>query len=274
VASIVAVVADLHVNSKMGLAPPIFELDGGGAVSNNKTREWIWNCWLDYWGKVKEAKEHLGADVYAVFNGDLVDVNTHSGYGLISPNENDLLKNTMTTLQPALEVADYKFVVRGTEAHAGGASWLEEQLARLIGAERDVETGDWSWHWLQMVVGGVNLGFAHHPATNSTRPWTHGAAAIRMAQMIKEEYFSSPELCPRLVTYGHFHHDEDSFDNSNPVRVIYLPSWTGMTGYDSRCGRAHQIPKIGGNLIYVSDERYTVKKFRYVPKRRSAWVPE
>lgn len=269
VPSIVVVVADLHINCTMALCPPVFELDGGGKYYQNNTQKWIWKSWLDFVGRVKQAKKHFGAEVYVVFNGDLVDVNTHSAYELISPNPADIIKATRVAIAPLIALGDYNFIVRGTEAHTGGAAWIEEQVAQLVGAEKDTNT--YSWWWLPMEINGVHLGFAHHPSTNSSRPWTRGNAASRQAQILMDEYFGE-ENYPQLVHYGHFHHDEDSWDN-HKIRVVYEAPWVATTGFDSRCGRASQRPKIGGNIIYLpGDGKYRVKKFRYQPARREPWT--
>lgn len=268
--SIVAFVTDLHINSTVALCPPQFHLDGGGVYYANPTQRWIWKCWKDFWGKVKTVKEHLGADVYSVFNGDLVDLNSHSGYESITRNEHDIIDNALTALLPALKVTDHSFVVRGTEAHSGGVGWFEEQIAKQIGAERDSFTKTNSWYWLPMKLNDVFLGFAHHPGTNSTRPWTSGNAANRKAMMLMDSYFGDGEF-PQLVTYGHFHHDEDSFDN-HAIRVIYTVPWIATTSFDSRCGRSEQRPKIGGNIYVLNDGKYKIRKIRYQPKRREPWI--
>jgi len=268
---ILAVNNDLHINSTIALCPEVFNRDDGGLYYPSPTQKWIWNSWLDFWGRVRKLKKKLRAPVYSVLNGDLVDVNSHSHYQIISLNEFDVIDNAIRAIKPALDVSDYTFVVRGTEAHVGGSSWFEEQIAKEIGAERDAKCNTHSWYWLEMELEKVGFGFAHQPCTNSFRRWTQGAAANRQAATLVYNYFGE-DWYPEVCCFGHFHHDEDSFDN-HPIRAIYLPPWAAHSSYDKRT-RAWEIPKIGGNIFVIEDGKYDLEKVRYRPKRRSPWRPK
>jgi hypothetical protein len=264
--SILVAVSDLHVNGTPALCPPIFERDGTGAYYPNKSQEWLWDCWLDFWTRVYRIKKRTNQKVIVVLVGDLVDINKHSKYQLISPNPSEILDATETVLLPALDTADSIYVIRGTEAHTGGVSWLEEQLAKNIGAESDEVAGTHSWYWLPLQVEGTRFGFAHHPGTNSTRPWTRGNAANRAAAMVMDAYYSDDER-PDVAVFGHVHHDEDSYDN-HPVRAMFLTPWALHTAFDARCGRAFTTPQVGGNIFVIHENDYDLHKIRYKPERR------
>lgn len=268
---ILAVNSDLHINSTVSLCPEIYYRDDGGRYYPSKTQKWIRDSWEDFWGRVKKLKKELNAEVYSVLNGDLVDINTHSHYQLISLNESDIISNSISAMEPALEISDCTFVVRGTEAHVGGTSWLEEEIAKQIGAEPDSGCGTKSWYWLEIDLGGVGFGFSHQPSTNSYRKWTTGSAANRQAATMVYNYFGE-DWVPDVCCFGHFHHDEDSHDN-HPIRVLYSPSWAAHTSYDERT-RAWEIPRIGGNIFVIEDGEYDLHKIRYRPKRREPWEPK
>jgi len=266
---IVPITSDLHFNCTVALSTPVVERDRAGTYHHSPTQAWLWASWLDYWDRVEKLKRKHRAKVVSVFNGDLVDMNTHSHYELISLNEDDVISGAIQTMEPGLDISDYHFVVRGTEAHTGGCSWVEEQLAKWTGAEPDEDTGTFSWYWLTMKLNGLGLGFAHQPCTNTIRRWTQGNAANRQAATLVHEFFGEEDH-PDLAFFGHFHHNEDSYDNY-PIRVIYLKSWVAHTSYDERT-RSWELPKIGGVILMIDDDGdYDIEKITYKPKRRAPW---
>ncbi len=138
---IVAVNADLHVNSTVGLLCPRFTLDDGGAYSSSKAQRWAWNHWLSYWKDVEAEKKRLNAPVIAVLNGDIADDNYHCTTQLVTRNKADIIHMVGETLRPCLDVADHVFITRGTEAHVGPNACLDELVAKDIGAEKESTGG-------------------------------------------------------------------------------------------------------------------------------------
>jgi hypothetical protein len=262
----------LHINSTRALCPREYLHDDGGIYYPSDTQRWILRSWLDYWRRVWTLKRELGAVVYGVVNGDAVDKNRHSGYQLISVNEQVIIDNALTVMIPFIQTCDYRFIVRGTEAHTGGVGWMEERIAKEIGAERDTAGGTASWLWLPLELHGYRFGFAHHPVSNSMRPWTQGNAANRSAATLVYEFFGE-SAWPEIVVFGHVHHDEDSYDN-HPIRAIYLPPWSVGNFFDARCGRAFQRPTVEGNIFVITPDDVDLTKVRYRPRRRPFWKAE
>ena len=127
--------SDHHINSQSGLCAPRVCFDGGGTYECNEKQFIIWKYWLDFCNRVGR----LQGDKVIVFNGDLFDFDPVS-LQRISNNPADILKIGEATLEPLLSLANYKFIVRGTEYHVGNAGYLEEIFAKRIGAEKCPET--------------------------------------------------------------------------------------------------------------------------------------
>ena len=72
-AVVIAVVSDIHAGSAVALAPPTVPLDDGGIYRASKAQCWLWDNWQDYWRQVDAARQREDAELYCVFNGDLVD---------------------------------------------------------------------------------------------------------------------------------------------------------------------------------------------------------
>ena len=177
--TIIAHVSDLHVNSSVALMPPLVRRDDGQVVSPSKSQEWLWDNWKDYWKLTALYKRETGAQVVGIINGDWCDINTHDKGGqLIEPkNRGVVIRSMFDAVAPLREVCDKIIVIRGTEAHTGGAGWIEDQAAEKIEAVENAEQCTHSWYYFKGEFDGVRITSTHHPGTNSTVPWTAGNEA-------------------------------------------------------------------------------------------------
>ena len=267
---IVAHVGDLHVNSAVALMPASVTRDDGQTVLPSKTQRWLWANWLDYWSKTAHYKQASGARVIGVINGDWGDVNRHSQFQLIEPVNTDTVIDMMVAVaEPMRRVCDDIVIVRGTEAHTGGAGWLEERAAKEIGATRNPNEGTASWYIWEAEVEGVRITSAHHPGTNATRPWTAGNEAGRRAAMDFYNYAGSGWL-PHLTLWGHYHHYADSHD-THPVRAIYNRAWQLKTAFVHRIGLGNNPEAIGGLWVFCKAGQYRVQVQAYPLPRPEPW---
>jgi len=268
VSVLLAAVGDLHIGSTVGLCPRHVELDDGGTYEASKSQRFLYECWLDYWQQVKDRKRKH-TRVVALLNGDLCDRNRYSQYQLVTINRAVIQRMMLDVLEPVLDIADAIIVVRGTEAHVGGSSEMEEWLAADIDAVGDDHFGTASWWCWEAALEGVNVVAAHHPGTNSGRPWTRGGGANRAAAIVMDNYYGETWQ-PDLAIFNHVHHNEDSFDN-HPVRAIFNRSFSLRTAYDHRSGRSLQASVIGGLIAEIKDGALEIDKLPYTLPRRSPW---
>lgn len=271
---LLAAVADLHTNSFTGLCPPVVTLDNAGTYRANKAQRIVWRAWCEFWDTVGAKAQELGTQVYAVLNGDLNDANVYDKTSLITRAEADIVKMSVAVLEPALEVADKIFIVRGTEAHVGKRASLEEEVAKDIGAVKDEVAGTYSWYWLPLSANGVLFDIAHHPQTVARRPWTWDAAANRSAYIIRSQYLDRGEKPPDVALRAHVH----KYGLSNgrlPPHFFYLPPWQLTTNYGHRLGAGSGIEPPGGLVFVCQDGQFTWKAERWLPRklglRRKPW---
>lgn len=271
-ATIIAHVGDLHVNSTVGLMPKRVTLDDGQTVIQSKSQRWLWERWLDFWAITATYKQKTQSKVIGVINGDWGDINKHSKFQLIETSNADTVIDMMIdAIQPMLSVCDDVVIVRGTEAHTGGVGWLENRAAKEIGAVYNENDGTHSWYVWEATIDGVNLMSAHHPGTNSTRPWTAGNDANRRAAMDVEYYFSSAWK-PALTLWGHYHHYADS-GKTHPIRAIYNRSFQLKTSFNYRIGQANNVSEIGGLWVFCKNGNFFVKDKKYELPRPKPWTP-
>lgn len=255
--TVVALVGDLHCNSTLGLCPPRVTLDDGGEYVASGPQRWIWRQWLAYWQAVAETpRERL----LVVLNGELGDTNYHPTTQLITRNDNDILQMSVTCLRPMLDIltdGDAVYVLRGTEAHSGPSSWVDEHVAADIGAVRASETVASHWR-LRISVEGVRFDIAHHPPGGGGRvPWTQQNYASSLAARVMFHAAAHNDKLPHLYIRGHLHRPYDSFE-AYAVRALGLPSWQLTTSYGHRI--AGDALPVGGVIVRCANGRYDLTK--------------
>lgn len=268
-ATLLAVAGDLHVNGTTALCPPTVELDDGGTYGASKAQLWIWQQWQDFWARAEQLKAQHNAECVTILTGELADDNYHNTSQLISKNIEDQARASLAALEPVQRIADRIYVTRGSEAHSGMNSSTDEKLAKAIGAIPDGE-GNYARWVFRGVVDGVRIDAAHHPGTGHARPWTKGADANRLAQMVMNPYVAAEMKVPHLAIRGHNHKSSDSAHN-HPTRAIILPSWQLPTSFAYRIGAGAFPLPIGGLLMIVENGRVLLEEQRFYDWPVSAW---
>ena len=126
----IIITSDQHINSTLALCPPRVQLDDGGTYIASPTQRWIWEMSNEFTEWAKDIAR--GYKPVAVFNGDLGELDTKKRTNqLISLNKATILNMITETLEPLTSWVDACYFIRGTPAHVGKSSWLEEVRRRL-----------------------------------------------------------------------------------------------------------------------------------------------
>lgn len=267
---LVAIVSDLHTNSTVGLSPPTVSLDDGGEYKHNAAQAWLWDKWRLFWDEIWQIGDREKLPVIAVLNGDALDGDHHNTPQIITRNPADQLAIAAAAIEPILRNASHLFVVRGTEAHVGKNAWLEEALAKDVGAiECPLGTHSW-WHLLAS-FGGVTFDIAHHPESVSRVPRARGADANRIAADTIYEYASTGDPLPQVVIRSHAHGKRDSGLN-HPVRAFLTPPWQLTTAFGHRLGAGGKVQEVGGLYFICRQGRYICDFITYRPGRAKPFV--
>jgi len=268
--TLLAVVSDMHANSKMGLCPRAVTLDNGGTYTPSRTQKAIFKAWTQYWEiLVKQVKKHK-AKLVVVFNGDAVDLNRHDGLDPICHNRTNIQDMLAELYVGIAERADELYIVKGTEAHTGAHAEMEDALARDLQAVPDDWERTFAWWWLQLEVEGVKFDITHHPSTSGRKEWTKGAAPSRTSTELALQYFERGEAVPDVAIRGHVHYFADSGTTRRP-RVFYSDAWKATDAFGHRLGSGGVARPIGGLWFVCKDGQYKVHRESWQPKRRKAW---
>ena len=263
--TILAVVGDLHINSTVGLVTPTINLDDGGTISSSKEQKFLWKRWLVFWDEIRKVGKSNKAKVITVFNGDMIDVPVkHKTLQFITHNENDVMDWAYDTIEPALDVSDKVYVIRGTAAHVKHSGGLEEKIAEDINAEKDKDTDSW-WH-LDLMCENVLYNISHHGRLGGMA-WTKGNSLNKLiGELIIDCQYRNRKV-PDVVLRSHMHQYARS-DDSYGVEVYAQPGWQLRTEF------VHRLAKVGeadiGGMYFINDKgSYTPVVKRYpLPVKR------
>lgn len=219
----ILVLADIHAASSKGLLPPDFQTFEGNVVKLNAMQEWLWMCWER---ANQFAEEVIDGEPFAlVLNGDLVEGIHHHTTEIVSPDIQDHFNAAIEILSPLAQRASKVFVVRGTEAHTKN---LEEGIAKVLGAEKDHQTNQFSSDRWTLDLNGVRHVFRHHIGTTVRR----GLAGTQLSANLAEEQveaINNGEPIPRVVCCAH-RHKFGQYQDGNGMLVV-SPPWQGLTRF-------------------------------------------
>lgn len=266
--TLVIVASDTHINSTVGLCPPLINLDDGGSYHSSRAQRWLWDCWLDMWDK---AGQYTDWRKVVIFNGDIGELDTmRRSYQLISPNKAVIQAMVIDALEPVLAVVDAVYIIRGTQAHTGKGAWLEEAIASDITVNVPNKTSA-SWYHLRATASGVRLDVAHH-ASMGGLPWTAPNSANKLAYIAMNYYREMGLPVPHLVIRSHNHRYATSGDNY-PVSAYFTPAWQLATEYAYRTGKELSIANIGALAFECEGGNYVPRRFDYpIKESRRLWA--
>lgn len=246
-------------------------LDDGQTYLPSKAQTWIWESWCEFWGTAFALAKDAKAETWCVYNGDLFEGSHHGTTQIISehPEPQAYVASRIFGVPLAFK-PKRTFVVRGTEAHVGPSGATEEFFAARVNAEKNADTGRWSWWHLLLEVHGCRLDFQHHPSTRGSLPWTRPQAAQRLAFRIWSEHALRNLPYPHLAFRSHLHVHADS-GNVYPTRAIITPAWQLKTSHAHRVA-SDSIADIGGVLVLIEPTgAYTVQNVFSLPTQVQPW---
>ena len=242
------VISDTHIMSTSGLCPEKIVLDDGSTHIPNKLQSLL-NKWFSEF--IEDAKRITwGHNRVLILNGDLGELDSkHRSSQIISTNASTVIKTIIETINPLVSFCDKVVVVRGTVAHTGKSSWVEEAIAhhyasKIIPQEEQV----YSHYHFKSEIDGIRYDVAHHARMGGMRHTAKGYAQ-RLALDTMDKYRDRGQEPPHIVLRSHNHRRADSGYNW-PTYVSMLPSWQFPTEFIYRIGAENDPVHIGGDIFF------------------------
>ncbi len=166
------------------------------------------------------------------------------------------------TIEPALDVSEKVFVVRGTAAHGRQGAVIEEKIAEDINAVQDGDRHSW-WE-LNLNCENVLYDITHHGKVGGMQ-WTKGNALNKLVGQLIIKYRN--RKIPDVAIRSHMHQYARS-DDSHGMVAYAMPAWQLFTEFTHRIG-AVEPADVGGMYFICEQGEYTPVVKRYpVPEAR------
>jgi len=251
----IVVVGDLHFGSAYGLLPPGFIDSTGAEIGQNTGQRYLWECWLDFCGRVKNCK----ADAVIV-NGDVVEgkQSKEGGLGLslrMMVDQKAAALIGLSILKASVPSGCKFYFVQGTAYHVGEHGDAEEDIAATLGGTQyySVGPGRLVREALWLDIDGVILESCH--AIGGTQGFYRATQLDREMQWSAMSGKDSTKGVPKadLLIRSHVHHFI-TLGHASKQGVI-CPCWQLQTKYARKNSLHRMLPDIGGVVIYVEPER-------------------
>ena len=271
--TLVAGFADTHSNSTVGLCPPVVNLDDGGTYRASDTQRAMWTAWMDYWSEMKaiQADRKIG-----VWNGDAGELDTkRRSYQIITANKATIEGIARQVLEPVLDVVDALIIMRGTKAHSGKSSWLEESIAQDIDCVIPNNSTAAAWWHFRGKIDKVRFDITHHQPMGGI-PRTEKSYIDRLTyDTIWRYIWEMNEKPPDLIWRAHQHRYVSTGDKWHndyfKVTGISMPGWQVKTEWIYRIGQENARVEVGGVWALCDNGKYTHDKLTYTVKPRRVW---
>ena len=265
----IIITSDQHINSTLALCPPRVQLDDGGSYIASPTQRWLWQMWNEYIEWARDAS--AGYKPIAVFNGDLGELDTKKRSNqLVSMNKATVLNMITEALEPLTSWVDANYFIRGTPAHVGKSSWLEEVAADYTNTVWQSK-GIKSHYQVRLNADKVRVDIAHHSNMGSLRRTAKNAANTLAHDTMEDYIFDLHAQIPNLVIRSHNHRWADSGDNFD-TRAVLIPCWAAANEYLFRLGKYNGRGDVGGVVVLCDNGEFEVRKFKREPKRGNVWA--
>jgi hypothetical protein len=257
-------ISDTHTNSTTGVCKPLIDLDEGGTFHPSRTQSWLYSSLISFVEQARSDTE--GYRRVVGFGGDIGELDAKQrSTQVITRNKATIQRMIIETMEPILSIADATLVMRGTPAHEGKSSWLEEWFAYDISAFKDEKSRTSSWWQFVGECNGVRLDLAHHarPPGRRTRK---GVGAVTLAGETMYDYRVEMKMePPHVLIRSHNHQRADSGENFD-VHVRYTRAWTSKTEYAYRIGCENALSDIGGLILFCEGaSTWQIKEYPFYP---------
>jgi hypothetical protein len=197
-----------------------------------------------------DMKAKTGASLVYVHLGDVTEGVKHKSHQRISEDEADHIALARIFLKPVAELADAIIAIRGTEAHAGIGSGLEE-AAFAPWADKVWRPEDWPFltqYRAFPVVNGVRFDLEHH-IQGAGRPWTKGGNISRRVVSALSEMVAMNAAQADYLFRGHVHIAHDAGDNPPGAHGVICRVWKSEGDAYSHRIASEFLPAIGSQYV-------------------------
>ena len=236
---ILAIMADQHAGSKLGLMPAgvvLMNEDGNPYVPNQGYTQAEF-LWPNYERTVFEVLEWANDDpITLIHDGDICQGDKHGD--LVSPLVIDQVVIALANLEPWLALGNIAEVclIEGTQAHDYTGGTAERLVVDMLSS---TVRASYAGHML-LDVGESLLDIAHHGPHPGGRAWLRGnPARFSLRDAMLGEILRGNQV-PDLYIRAHYHQpvDETTTIYTYQSRLLIVPSWQAADQFVRKVGQS------------------------------------
>lgn len=253
---------------------PVVNLDDGGTYHASTNQRKLYDCFTDFCKEIGNIKADRKIGVLV---GDIGELDTkRRTVQLVTLNKATILNMMLDTLEPFIDIMDQIVVIRGTMAHVGKSSWLEEKLASdLDNTIRYNDKVASFWHF-RRVFDGVRFDIAHHQTMGGI-PRTEKSYIDRQTyDTIWRYMWDMNQKPPHLIWRADQHRYVSSGDKWHnfhfKVTGVAMPCFQIKTEWIYRIGHENDNPHVGGVYALCEGGDYIADKILYNIQPRKIWT--
>ncbi len=272
--TIVSPDSDQHFGS---ILSPVLEFTKANGQIEQPTAVQLWLAdWrARYVDAMRELKQRLAARYVHLWMGDLTEGAKHKSGQRISENEGDHVALAIRFVQPVAEMADLMVGIRGTEAHVGVGSSLEEAAFTPFADKmyrEGLPASQLTHYRVFLDVEGVKFDCEHHVG-GAMRPWTKGGNIQRRAISAMYEMVERNAAIANYVFRGHTHIAHETGDNEPQPRGVICRTWKIDGDAFAHRIASEFIPKLGAQYVICDRGKHEFHWFKVQIEPKQVWRP-
>lgn len=269
--TILAVPADTHCGSTVGLAPDEWVETDGGTRTLSESQRVVRKQWKECWYRIRELNTGSARLIICV-NGDTIEGKHHDMSQIVTTSLEEQKRMHVASMLEAMKIArwnddtDEMYYLQSTFSHGNG---IDESIARdyiskkgkyLVvpqtepTAKNEFQDGRFVRDRLILDINGVVFDIAHHGLSGGVRAWTK---ENQVYNAMKSLYFYNLDRglqIPRYVVASHKHEyvTAEYGGRSGTIRGFITPAFQTKTHYGGAVAR-FKIADIG-MLFFVIEK--------------------
>lgn len=263
------VIGDMHIGHKTAILYPY----GLEDHKPNKAQRWLYRVWEgEFLPTVRELIKDTDY-VHGLLGGDMGDIDFKKRSEQFWTKDINLISdNANTLLDPLIEMCDTVHVLKGTVAHTGHNSQVDEAIARNFDNVEKRDDNNYAWYILDYYLPDRSLVNAQHYGKKRSK-WGEENLITMLRNEIALEKLNNGRPVPSVAYRFHFHWSGITARNKKPI-VVQVPGWQLPYDYVAQIDPVGRVPIVGGFVtLHQGGKVVNMYPLNYTYKER-IWTPK
>lgn len=254
---------------KLGLCPPVAEMDFDTSITQSPAQAVVWNWWREFFDEF--VPWATGGEPHVlVHGGDVVDGVHHRSTTQATHDLAAQEEMAIAVLEPEVERAAAFAVIGGTPVHAGESWSSERRIATRLGAMRSGKQPVFMEMNYRLGEEVVINDMHHISTTGMHHTEANGVFREAMEQMMTmaKAGGKAADVFLRHHRHRNFHCDGTLHDGKR-WHSLAVPGWQLKGPYTWKVGARNHLPHFGGVVIRIKHNPWSANDVEIMQYTRS-----